>query len=213
MDKYINVNADILNSICIFLPVNDLLNLSVACKLFFRIINDSQNWKLLLDMYYKNNENYESLEKFGVATYKELFKIYYVITKFKKWSSYNESIINLYFFTKYTVIRTVEDYDYGSIIQLPIHEHHPNNWYKATPLTGFPKCITFMPNLTRLNLSCIKIDEIPSTIDNLINLTNLYLNNNKISSVPVSFGKLINLQVLHLNNNELINIPMKYINY
>ena len=90
---YNYLNADILNTICIFLPIDDLLNLSTVCKFFLKIINNSLIWKFLLDEHYSD---YENLVEFKVDTYKELFKIYYVINKFKNWSGYDENIKNIY---------------------------------------------------------------------------------------------------------------------
>lgn len=62
-------------------------------------------------------------------------------------------------------------------------------------------------NSTSLNLSILKLKEIPEELYDLINLTELKLDHNQITEIPESITNLINLEGLHLSNNEITKIP------
>ena len=47
----------------------------------------------------------------------------------------------------------------------------------------------------------------PAEIGNLINLTRLYLTCNKLQSLPTEIGNLCNLKYLYLSNNKLQSLP------
>ena len=59
-----------------------------------------------------------------------------------------------------------------------------------------------------LDLSGLKLTQLPDDIGQLIDLRKLYLYNNRLGKLPSSIGELVNLEVLNLTNNRLIELPL-----
>jgi Leucine-rich repeat (LRR) protein len=74
-------------------------------------------------------------------------------------------------------------------------------------LTQIPKEIWNLINLASLNLGWNNLTQIPKEIWNLINLTSLNLHYNELTNIPKEIWNLVNLTSLHLGYNELTNIP------
>ena len=58
-----------------------------------------------------------------------------------------------------------------------------------------------------LDLSGLKLKEVPSEVAELSGLETLRLNNNQITAIPEVLGRLTNLQWLDLDNNQIAAIP------
>ncbi|HEY1187985.1 MAG TPA: COR domain-containing protein [Gemmata sp.] len=58
-----------------------------------------------------------------------------------------------------------------------------------------------------LNLSFMRLTEVPEALGQLTQLHTLYLNSNQLSSVPEALGQLTQLQELHLDSNQLLSVP------
>ena len=71
----------------------------------------------------------------------------------------------------------------------------------------FPFILKAAEQLTKLNLSRLKLEEIPSSIDRFKNLKQLHLQVNRLEEIPESIGNLIQLEQLLLDNNNLIHLP------
>jgi len=60
---------------------------------------------------------------------------------------------------------------------------------------------------TELNLSNMKLTELPASLGQLTQLTSLDLSNNQLTALPDSLGQLTQLMELHLFNNQLTILP------
>lgn len=71
---------------------------------------------------------------------------------------------------------------------------------------GFPFELSFLVNLTYLELNWCNIIDIPPEIANLKNLIVIYLNHNFIPYLPVEMNNM-RLRAIHLYSNKLMNLP------
>ena len=62
-------------------------------------------------------------------------------------------------------------------------------------------------NSTELDLSELKLTQLPHEVFELTNLTGLDLSNNKLTTIPINIGKLNNLTTLSIAGNQLTEIP------
>ena len=60
---------------------------------------------------------------------------------------------------------------------------------------------------TELNLSSMKLTELPESIGQLMHLTKLNLSDNQLTTLPESLGQLTQLHSLWLSNNQLTALP------
>src|SRR5688572_10762815 len=60
---------------------------------------------------------------------------------------------------------------------------------------------------TSLDLSQLRLTDLPSELWLLPQLESLYLHRNRLRSLPAEIGLLINLQTLSLDFNQLTNLP------
>lgn len=74
-------------------------------------------------------------------------------------------------------------------------------------LTEIPRVILKLPNLKKLTFADNKIREIPDWFSELINLEQLSFANNEIVEIPKSMSKLKKLEVLYLDNNKIKSVP------
>lgn len=78
-------------------------------------------------------------------------------------------------------------------------------------LTEVPvKELAATPKATHLDLSCNRIQSLPSDFASLTHLVKIDLSRNKLTELPQNFGNLLNLQFLDLDRNELKNIPVSF---
>ncbi|MHA1755915.1 MAG: leucine-rich repeat domain-containing protein, partial [Promethearchaeota archaeon] len=78
---------------------------------------------------------------------------------------------------------------------------------KFNQLCQIPDCISNLSSLEKLDLSYNRLKRMPYSIGLLKNLKYLGLKSNRLISIPKSVGNLINLQVLILRSNYLRSIP------
>ena len=62
-------------------------------------------------------------------------------------------------------------------------------------------------NYQTLDLSSLKLQEVPESLGELSSLQRLWLNYNQLSKVPEFLGQLSSLQRLYLSNNQLSEVP------
>lgn len=74
-------------------------------------------------------------------------------------------------------------------------------------LTELPESIGQLTQLTELNLSSNQLTALPDSLGQLTQLTYLNLAFNKLTSLPESLGKLSALDVFDLASNQLSNLP------
>jgi internalin A len=65
----------------------------------------------------------------------------------------------------------------------------------------------FLTGATVLDLSGIRLAEVPLELSQLTRLESLDLSNNKLTSVPPELGQLANLTQLALHQNQLTSVP------
>ncbi|MDR1793620.1 MAG: hypothetical protein LBR36_09345 [Bacteroidales bacterium] len=71
----------------------------------------------------------------------------------------------------------------------------------------FEKEVLKFQNLQELQMSGLKLKNIPTAIWQLKNLKILNLSNNKLSQLPPQIGQLTALEQLIINRNELLSLP------
>ena len=64
-----------------------------------------------------------------------------------------------------------------------------------------------IPNVTKLNISCNNLTELPQKIFKLISLHEFYCYYNKLTELPKEIGQLTSLQIFSCDNNELTKLP------
>jgi len=74
-------------------------------------------------------------------------------------------------------------------------------------LRELPKSIAFLTKLQGLNLNNNQLTELPEAIASLSQLRQLYLYNNKLTELPEAIASLTQLQRLYLYNNQLTELP------
>lgn len=78
-------------------------------------------------------------------------------------------------------------------------------------LTEVPvKELASAPRATHVDLSCNKIQELPTTFASLTHLVKVDLSKNLLTALPYNFGNLTNLQYLDLYGNELVMLPVSF---
>ncbi|HLO16335.1 MAG TPA: COR domain-containing protein [Anaerolineales bacterium] len=70
-------------------------------------------------------------------------------------------------------------------------------------LAQLPAEIGQLVNLASLNLSDNELETLPAEVGQLVNLTSLNLSNNALQRLPAAIGQLVNLTSLNLSNNQL----------
>ena len=76
-------------------------------------------------------------------------------------------------------------------------------------LTELPAEIGQLSNLRQLDLYNNCLSSLPAEIGQISNLTYFFLSKNSLSSLPVEIAQLINLTVLDLHNNSLSSLPVE----
>ncbi|MFZ5820432.1 MAG: leucine-rich repeat domain-containing protein [Chloroflexota bacterium] len=66
---------------------------------------------------------------------------------------------------------------------------------------------TLQSRATELDLSTMKLTELPDSLGQLTQLTSLDLSNNQLTTLPDSLGQLTQLTELNLSRNQLISLP------
>eukprot|EP01025_Chloroclados_australasicus_P032060 TRINITY_DN3244_c0_g2_i9.p1 TRINITY_DN3244_c0_g2~~TRINITY_DN3244_c0_g2_i9.p1 ORF type:complete len:476 (-),score=36.04 TRINITY_DN3244_c0_g2_i9:54-1415(-) len=79
--------------------------------------------------------------------------------------------------------------------------------FRGSSLTSTVPQQLFLANLTHLNLSRTKMEEIPVSIGSMVNLVDLDLGRNLIKEVPSEIGKLNKLKFLNLMGNQIVQLP------
>jgi hypothetical protein len=74
-------------------------------------------------------------------------------------------------------------------------------------LTELPEAIASLTQLQLLDLSNNKLTELPEAIASLTQLQQLYLSNNQLRKLPEAIASLTQLQLLNLSNNQLRELP------
>lgn len=74
-------------------------------------------------------------------------------------------------------------------------------------LTELPDSLWELTQLRILHLNYNKLSELPDAIKNLRQLQELYLSDNVLTKLPDSIGNLIQLRILHLDSNKLSELP------
>jgi|CXWL01.1.fsa_nt_gi GTPase SAR1 family protein len=74
-------------------------------------------------------------------------------------------------------------------------------------LTELPDSLGQLTQLTELNLSSNKLTALPESLGQLTQLTKLDLSNNQLTSLPDSLGQLTHLRELSLFQNQLTTLP------
>jgi len=74
-------------------------------------------------------------------------------------------------------------------------------------LKDVPDSLAQLTHLTELDLSGNQITAVPNSLAQLPNLTTLQLYVNQIIAIPDSLAQLTNLKTLYLNNNQITAIP------
>uniref|UniRef100_A0A671GAI0 Leucine-rich repeat-containing protein 59 n=1 Tax=Rhinolophus ferrumequinum TaxID=59479 RepID=A0A671GAI0_RHIFE len=72
------------------------------------------------------------------------------------------------------------------------------------------KELAALPKATILDLSCNKLNTLPTEFCGLTHLVKLDLSKNKLQQLPADFGRLVNLQHLDLLNNRLVTLPVSF---
>jgi Leucine-rich repeat (LRR) protein len=67
--------------------------------------------------------------------------------------------------------------------------------------------LSVIPNVIELNISFIKLIEIPLKVFKLITLQKIICSYNQLTRIPNEIEQLINLQEFNCSNNQLINLP------
>ena len=83
---------------------------------------------------------------------------------------------------------------------------------KSTCEFDLSKGVFHLPNLTVLDLSNLKLKEIPFEIRNLRKLKKLFLNGNNLTALTPAIGCLTDLSELNLSNNSLRKLPGSFAN-
>jgi hypothetical protein len=92
-------------------------------------------------------------------------------------------------------------------IQLAKENHETSLDLSYLKLSELPEKLFELSLLTELDLGVNQLRSIPKEIGQLSSLTALYLYNNQLLSIPKEIGQLSSLRNLHLNTNQLVNIP------
>ncbi|MDZ8093901.1 MAG: COR domain-containing protein [Nostoc sp. DedQUE05] len=74
-------------------------------------------------------------------------------------------------------------------------------------LTEIPEAIASLTRLQELNLSNNQLTQLPKAIASLTGLQELYLDNNQLTELPEAIASLTGLQELILSNNQLTQLP------
>lgn len=173
---------------------SDVPNFTHICqsnKKFQEICKKENFWERLYIKYYADTRLHETLEINEFTTFFELFKLAF-------------SLDNL---IKAFKIKNTTD-----IVSLYLHRKldlSAENVSNHNLRTSIPYGIGYLTNLSKLNLSYNKINEISDRIGNLKNLKSLNLSNNKIKQLPLTIGDLINLEYLYLSSNLIVLIPQE----
>ena len=72
-----------------------------------------------------------------------------------------------------------------------------------------PDQITYLSELTHLNISRNDISHLPEKLGALIKLEVLSVRRNRLTEIPVSIGQLKNLKILDIAGNKLPHLPIE----
>jgi Leucine-rich repeat (LRR) protein len=88
---------------------------------------------------------------------------------------------------------------------------HPDSVYRLRVRQKLPNDfetkVLLFPHLQELQLSGLRLEEIPPVVWKLHNLTVLHAAHNKLSTLPPQIGQLVYLEELDLNRNYLTCLP------
>jgi hypothetical protein len=174
MDK---LTKDALFLIAIELDLPSLLNFCASNSRINKLVCQRDDIWL-----YKLKAEYPDYKILNLhKTPKEIYTLFYSLTKLKKTLHITNNIFDIY-----------------QMKNLILHNLN---------ISDLPKEIGLLSNLQKLDLSHNKIVNLPKEIGLLSNLQILDLNHNKIVNLPKEIGDLSDLKELNLGSNNIVNLP------
>jgi hypothetical protein len=75
-------------------------------------------------------------------------------------------------------------------------------------LTSLPaQLLLELPNLSMLDLSFNRLEQLPNEFETMLQMEKLYLHNNRLRDIPLGIGRLFRLKALTLQDNPALTTP------